>query len=382
MPTDVNAEARQSPVLDPARCPVTLRRRQVMRMIRFMRVLHRLCRLPAYQRLIEPQLPESARFDPGHESVMMGYDFHVTDHGPRLIEVNTNAGGALLAYRTFYPDFSDWPCDPVARHQAMLLGSFAREMTLFSDGERPKPRHVVIMDDQPEEQFLLPEMKNLRSLFRAWGVAAEVVDPGQLEMGATGVFFQGRRVDMIYNRHCDFYLQSPELAGLRAAYLAKAVCVTPNPRAYGLLADKRRMIPWSDPGFLAELGLEEAEITTLRSVVPECALLAHMDAERTWAQRKHWVFKPVASHGSRGVLLGRRMTRSRFNALDPGETLVQAFAPPSETRCPGEEKPMKTDFRLFVYGKKVLGVAARIYRGQVTNFRLPGNGYAPVRIVG
>lgn len=26
----------------------------------------------------------------------MGYDFHVTPEGPKLIEINTNAGGAFL----------------------------------------------------------------------------------------------------------------------------------------------------------------------------------------------------------------------------------------------------------------------------------------------
>lgn len=369
-------------VIDPARCPADLSRASLRRMIRFMRAVHRLHRQPGYVRAVEPELPAAARFDPGHESVMMGYDFHDTPDGPRLIEVNTNAGGGLLAYRTRYPDFSDWPCDPVARHQALLLGSFAREMALFSGGAVPKPARILIMDEQPTGQFLYPEMNNLRSLFRAWGVAAEVADPGELEADASGVYFRGERVDQVYNRHCDFYLESPQLAGLRAAYLAGAVCLTPNPRAYGLLADKRRMVLWCDAGRLAAMGLDTAEIDLIRSVVPDCALLSDLDPADVWQQRKKWVFKPVASHGSRGVLLGDRMSRTRFNSLDLETTLVQAFAPPSETRCPGGGPARKTDFRLFVYGDRVLGVAARIYRGQVTNFREPGNGYAPVRITG
>jgi D-alanine-D-alanine ligase-like ATP-grasp enzyme len=28
--------------------------------------------------------------------VFFGYDFHLTDDGPKLIEINTNAGGGLL----------------------------------------------------------------------------------------------------------------------------------------------------------------------------------------------------------------------------------------------------------------------------------------------
>ena len=32
----------------------------------------------------------------GPKGVFMGYDFHLSDEGPKLIEINTNAGGALL----------------------------------------------------------------------------------------------------------------------------------------------------------------------------------------------------------------------------------------------------------------------------------------------
>ena len=41
---------------------------------------------------------------------------------------------------------------------------------------------------------------------------------------------------------------------------------------------------------------------------------------------------------------------------------------------------MKTVFPLYVHQSRVLGVAARLYRGQVTNLRTPGGGFAPVRL--
>lgn len=366
---------------DPADCPVHLPRSGLVDMVRLMRGLHRLHRLPAYQRLLEPELPAVARFDPGHESVMMGYDFHQTEQGPRLIEVNTNAGGGLLALRAHYPDFSDWPCDPEARHQARILDSFAREFSLFR-GVPSKPKQMVIMDQEPDKQFLYPEMKILQSLFRAWGVVAAVADPRELTTTGDGVFFQDRRVDLVYNRHCDFYLETVPLAGLRAAYLAGQFCLTPNPRAYGLLADKRRLALWSDAERLRGLGLDAESVALITRLTPKSRILKDLDRDRLWEERRGWVFKPVALHGSRGVLLGSRITRSRFAALEPESTLVQAFAPPSRTRCPGMEKTMKTDFRLFVYQRRVLGIAARIYQGQVTNFRFPGNGYAPVIVDG
>jgi hypothetical protein len=42
---------------------------------------------------------------------------------------------------------------------------------------------------------------------------------------------------------------------------------------------------------------------------------------------------------------------------------------------------MKTDLRLYAYRNRVLGVTARLYRGQVTNLRTPGGGFARVKVV-
>ncbi|MBF0460651.1 MAG: hypothetical protein HQL87_04570 [Magnetococcales bacterium] len=345
-------------------------------MLRLVHAVYRLHHLPAYQERVAAELPAVARFDPGHEAVMMGYDFHLTPDGPRLIEVNTNAGGALLACRAYHPRFPMGFLEGTSRYLAALRAMFAQEMALFSAGRVPHPRRVIILDEEPEKQFLAEEMTVMRDLFLAWGVEATLADPGALHMSEEGVFWQGKPVDLIYNRHCDFYLESPALAGLRAAYLAGRVCLTPNPHSYGLLADKRRLILWSDETLLRHLGMTDRERATLGAVVPFCRLLAQMEPESVWLERKRWVFKPVTAFGSRGVLLGDSISRQRFQALDLQTTLVQEFMPPS--RVPNTR--LKMDWRLFVYRNELLGVAPRLYQGQVTNFREPGSGYAPVRL--
>jgi hypothetical protein len=91
------------------------------------------------------------------------------------------------------------------------------------------------------------------------------------------------------------------------------------------------------------------------------------------------VFKPGDRFGSRGVLVGEKMTRGRFEQLEPATTLVQRLVPPSLTEVPGFGA-MKTDLRLFAYRDRVFGVTARLYRGQVTNLRTAGGGFAAVRI--
>ena len=92
------------------------------------------------------------------------------------------------------------------------------------------------------------------------------------------------------------------------------------------------------------------------------------------------MFKPVDRFGSRGVLVGEKMTRGRFEQLEASTTLVQRLVPPALTEVPGYG-PMKTDLRLYAYRERVLGVTARLYRGQVTNLRTTGGGFAAVRIV-
>ena len=359
---------------------VTLPAVALKRMVRLVRLLDRLSRNEAYRQQVEVQLPEVARYDPGHDAVMMCYDFHVVGDMPRLIEVNTNAGGGMLALLARDPDL---PADHTAlptKLKARLLRTFSEEICRFTNGARSRPQHLVIVDERPAEQFLYPEMCAFAELFRAWGVPTEIADPRQLEAVAEGVRLDGQTVDMIYNRHCDFYLAGDDMAGLQQAYLAGAVCLTPNPRVYGLLADKRRMVLWSDPENWARWALSASDQVLLGQALPKTTLLADHNPRLLWPDRKTLVFKPVDSFGSRGVLIGEKISRTRFDQLPGATTLVQEWVPPGMTEAPGLE-PMKTDLRLYAYRNRVLGVTARLYRGQVTNMRTPGGGFARVKVV-
>lgn len=359
-------------VLSPA--TVTIPRGALARMIALVRAADRLAAHPAYREALAGELPEIARFDPGHAAVLMGYDFHLTAAGPRLIEVNTNAGGYFPAWQAARG------LVPLAgRPRQRLLATFREEMATQSRGRRPSPRRLVIIDEKPAEQFLYPEMQLFAALFREEGIAAAIAAPEELSAAASGVTLHGEPVDLVYNRHCDFYLDAPVLAGLRAAYLARTVCLTPNPHAYGLLADKRRLVAWRDQALLTECGLTEKERALLAECVPECRLLGDGDREQLWRARAAWVFKPVDRFGSRGVLVGEKMTRGRFDQLDGATTLVQRLAPPPTVEVPGYGE-MKYDLRLFAYRGRILGVTARLYRGQVTNLRTEGGGFARVTL--
>ena len=65
-------------------------------MVRIVHAIEAATRLPAYREAVLSWGPESAQCDFGPLGVFMGYDFHLAADGPKLIEINTNAGGAFL----------------------------------------------------------------------------------------------------------------------------------------------------------------------------------------------------------------------------------------------------------------------------------------------
>ncbi len=359
---------------------VTLPRRDLKDMLRLVRILFQLSQSPSYRDLVAAELPAVARFDPGHASLMMGYDFHLTDAGPRLIEVNTNAGGAYIALLSERQADVNLPGLRLERFEQRLLKTFFREWHDFSGGGARPLRTVAIIDDNPEQQALYEEMLACREWLTESGIKAWIVPPEMLRITDDGVFVDEQKIDLIYNRHCDFFLESDEMQPLRDAYLGGRVCLSPNPQAYGLLADKRRMIAWSDPTVVDSLPLPAAEKGHLLDIVPYSRLLADLDPREVWARRKDYIFKPVTSFGSRGVMMGKSISRKRFDQLDPGDTLVQQVVLPSILNG-GDGQEFKTDVRLYVYRDQLLGVSARLYQGQVTNLRTEGGGFAPVRLV-
>ncbi|MCF6179823.1 MAG: hypothetical protein L3J63_10610, partial [Geopsychrobacter sp.] len=206
---------------------VPLAKGDLQQMMGLVRLSAKLLQNPAYRQFVAGDLPESARFVPGNAGVMMGYDFHLTSAGPRLIEVNTNAGGSALSLRAC----QDGPnLTPSLRRR--LRRMFLREWLDFNAGQRPL-QSIVILDEKPLQQALYPEMKCFVDWLTAEGLKVKIADPSELEIDDQGVRLAGMQVDLIYNRHCDFYLEDPVLAAMRNAYLERRFCLTPYPFVYG-----------------------------------------------------------------------------------------------------------------------------------------------------
>lgn len=76
--------------------PVFLSETDTDAMVRIVHAIEAATRVSAYQEVALSWAPEIARRDFGPRGAFLGYDFHLTMDGPKLIEVNTNAGGGFL----------------------------------------------------------------------------------------------------------------------------------------------------------------------------------------------------------------------------------------------------------------------------------------------
>ena len=342
-------------------------------------------RLPQYRALALTYAPSVATCDFGPVGAMMGYDFHVTVEGPKLIEVNTNAGGAFLnailarAQRACCAAaFPPFEADTAAKFGAgvaqMFIGEWRRQR------RSGQPRRIAIVDDAPEEQHLFPEFQLAKALLEAHGMEAVIVDPGDLELDGVGLAFHGLPIDLVYNRLVDFALDEPRHAALRAAYLNDGVVVTPNPHVHALFADKRNMAALSDTKALTSWGLAPTDVAVLQRGVLRTVVVSANNIDDLWRERRGLFFKPARGYASKAAYRGEKLTHKVWADISAGEYVAQAYAAPSSrgVAVDGERTELKVDVRLYTYAGSPLLAAARLYRGQTTNMRTPGGGFAPV----
>eukprot|EP01060_Flectonema_neradi_P015013 TRINITY_DN21705_c0_g1_i2.p1 TRINITY_DN21705_c0_g1~~TRINITY_DN21705_c0_g1_i2.p1 ORF type:complete len:466 (+),score=97.58 TRINITY_DN21705_c0_g1_i2:53-1399(+) len=313
----------------------------------------------------EPALP-SDKDDPllssklPYGAFMLGFDFHITPNGPKLIEVNTNAGGLATA-------LSIGGCNQfektLLKQQwvAALLSEYAT-----ASGKKA-PRNMVIVDENPAEQGLYAEMlhfaklieEHLRKQPESRLFQCFVCDPSELVVDeSSGVLnFKDNSgnsfpVDLMYNRLTDFRFEEPANQHIRKACLANTLVVTPHPASYVRIADKR-LLP-----------------LMVHNVVPTTVSLSSKPMEYWEKNKKRYVFKPASGNASKGVYRGDKISIAKLKGLPLEETLAQEYCPPGES-----DDGSKYDLRVYTSGGKILGVASRQFTGQVMEMRSANSGF-------
>lgn len=376
---------QRCPYLFAAR-PVFVAPSHMTRMAHLIEAIEAVVAMPAYRERVLAVSPAIARHDPGARGVFLGYDFHATESGFGLIEINTNAGGAMLnavlarAQRACCAEM-DYLLPPAAMADKLeegIVAMFRHEWSLA--GHETPLRSIAIVDEDPLQQYLYPEFLLFQQLFERHGLVAVIADPADLRLHEGRLWHGDLIIDMVYNRLTDFALDAPANATLREAYLGNAMVLTPHPRAHALYADKRNLALLSDARLLAELGVPRAVREVLLAGIPHTEVVLAANAERLWRERRRLFFKPFAGYGGKAAYRGDKLTQRVWQEILAGDYVAQALVVPGE-RIISDQVPaqvLKFDLRNYVYGDVVQWVAARLYQGQTTNFRTPGGGFAPV----
>lgn len=340
--------------------------------------------LAAYKAAVLSWAPEIARADHGPIGALMGYDFHLGEDGPRLIEINTNAVGAFL--NAFLARAQRACCAEMDIPPTLLSFEDAAFRLFQNEWIRQRgtgaPERIAIVDDNPPEQYLYPEFVLARRVFAARGVDAVIADASQLRYDDGRLSVDGKTIDLVYNRVTDFAFDQPEHKALQEAYRDGAVVVTPNPHNHALLADKRNLSLLSDAAMLEAWAVEPG-FRALLAAVPRTVVVNPDNADALWKSRKDLFFKPTGGHGGKAVYRGDKLTKGVWAEIAEGGYVAQTLVRPSERMIKIDETPQtrKMDVRLYTYDGQVLLVAARLYQGQTTNFRTPGGGFAPVFVI-
>ncbi len=340
--------------------------------------------LPAYQERVAVYAPDSARFDSHAAGVFLGYDFHLSREGSRLIEINTNAGGALinLLLTRAYNACGTCPGIPSTPEtedtELALVAMFRNEWQLA--GNTGPLDTIAIVDEAPDEQYMQPEFLLFRNLFEKHGMQAVICDPSELKFENGHLRHGETKIDLVYNRLTDFALEESTQRTLHDAYLAGAAVVTPHPRNHALYADKRNLALLTDASALEAIGVDAETRATLLQGIAQTEVVKAENADDLWQRRKQLFFKPARGYGSKAAYRGDKLTKRVFSEILQGDYVVQTLVLPSERQLQvaNQAVELKLDLRHYVYLGQSQIICARLYQGQTTNFRTPGGGFAQV----
>lgn len=354
----------------------------IRRQCEIIAAIERVIATPAYQQRVLAYAPDTAKFTPKAHGVFFGYDFHLSPKGPQLIEINSNAGGALL--NAVLARVQRTCCDSTASSQNAEQVFMAMFIEEWQAERGQQPLHsIAIVDENPATQFMLPEFLLFKELFEQNHIKTVICDPSELDYRDGALWHGDVPIDLIYNRLTDFGLEAEPLKPLCEAYLDSAVVVTPHPRAHALYADKRNLTILTDEAALQDMGIAEETSTLLLEGIAHTICVHKEEAETLWATRKQLFFKPAKGYGSKAAYRGDRMTKRVFGDILQGNYVAQTLVKPSEQQLKVENEivDLKLDLRQYVYKGQSQLTSARLYQGQTTNFRTPGSGFAAVVVI-
>ena len=319
---------------------------------------------PLYQKAVLKNMPESVKNPNQHNSPLMAYDFHIQEKdNVKLIEINTNAAAFLLANLLYQSSSKEFESSLKA-----LKKSFLEEWKLFNPHKKtPK---IVLIDEGIEKQKMQLEFFMYQDFFKSMGWDLEILESKSLSIDEEAFLYtpHQEKIDFIYNRTTDFYFENhPHLF---KAYQYKSCLILPQPRDYALLSDKKRFLDWQN---LHQLQVIQKH---LLKTVP----FDEENKENLWKNRKKYFFKIQQGYGGKLAYRGSSLSHKKREELLRYNSLAQEYVSPS-ILIDSQNQKWKVDLRAYAYKDQVQQVVARVYQGQITNFKAKGSGFAKVEIL-
>jgi hypothetical protein len=352
--------------------------------------------------------PEAERpwleIDPGQPDVLMSrIDAFLTEAGPRVIEINSDAPAgfgygdrmaAIFADSDLHRRFAALhPLRYVASGPG-LIGAFRSRHA--ATGGNGSPR-VAIVDWADVKTRADQEL--LRESFLRAGLDCRLADPREVEARGERLFAGGFEVDLVYRRALlQELLERPDDArSLLAAYRARPAAFQNSFRCR-ISEDKVFLAILTDDEHAGLLRPEEREL--VRRVVPWTRRVAEgrttKDAATIelvpWilARRESLVLKPAHGYGGASVVMGDEASegewQSRVEAALAAPWVVQERA-----RIPEEPFPvvaggtlafeaLKVNANPFYVAGAEVGAVARVSRSSVINVSA-GGGSVPTFVL-
>lgn len=346
-------------------------------------VLEKVIKSDAFKKSICKDSDNISSYNSVDGGVLMSYDFHIDGTVPKLIEINTNAGGAFLNYELLRA--TEASCTHVHKQnienfEAEIVSMFKNE---FAKSNSRQLKTIAIVDENPTLQFLYPEFLLCKNMLEKNGITTYIADPKDLIVEHGLITCEGAQIDMVYNRLTDFYFKSSENERLKEVIEDGAVVISPNARDHHLFADKVNFFTLEETSITGAV-LFDDERSILKNTILGTKIVDSMSEEYLWTNRKKYFFKPYNGYGGRGAYNGKGLTKQVWENIKKGGYIAQEIIPANvrmtKSEDDGDGEAYKFDIRAYTYKGKLLLLAARMYQGQTTNFRTVGGGFASVMI--
>jgi hypothetical protein len=364
-----------------ARTQIFLSSEIIFRLQDSVMVLEKTINSEAFKRKVFKEKYDEIKSSHVEGGVLMSYDFHIDGDVPKLIEINTNAGGAFLNYelcKVMQECCTKTQRQDISHFEEAIVAMFKEEFAKKSD---KCLETVAIVDDAPERQFLYQEFLLCKEILERHGITTYIVDPKVMLAKGSVLYVGDVKIDLMYNRLTDFYFTEEDHKKFLQIFESNQTIITPNKDDYKLFADKINLIYLQDDEFLATI-LSKGDLTTLKRTILETVVVNPSNEAYIWENRKKYFFKPCNGFGGRGAYNGRGLTKQTWQYIKNNNYLAQEIvAANTRVTKEGDDKDVyKFDIRAYTYRGKVLLLAARMYQGQTTNFRTVGGGFAPILI--